>query len=299
MDIFLKIVSNVFLFIAAGWLLQKTIPSRFNNIERYFINFVYYAIVPFFIFISIVQTSVPFSYIWKVGAASWFVLFGGGVLSFLIALLLKTEFRNTVLPISIMNTAYLAIPVNTLLWGSEGSFWAVIYNISVSIIHFTVGVLIVKKEKNFFGFWDLPAVYGLIAGFIFKIGMSNTAAETFLKNSYSNVSSVILPVMLIFMGMKITTLKLNRFSAVGVGIAARIIGGFILGYLAVKLMGLEKTAAAVCIISSSMPTAINTYILGKKFNADPEFASGMVLGGVAVSLITIPAVYYFIVSVIR
>lgn len=296
MDIFICIIIRVFIFVAFGWFLKKFLLKNISALENYFVKVVYYLVVPLFIFVSIVQTTAQFSYVWSLSAAAIMVVFGGGVFAFILSRILRTQFRNLVLPVSIMNSAYLAIPVNTILFGRDGTFWAIIYNISVTIVHFTLGIILVKKNESNAVLWDIPSFYAVVFGFAYRFLFHETVYADFLKEIYSPMSDIVLPLMLVFIGMKITDIKLQKFKGVLVGVAFRILGGFLLGFAAVKIFGLSGTAAAVCLLTSSMPSAINTYIIAQKFDADPEFAAGMVLVGVALSAITIPLVSSWILS---
>ncbi len=293
MGVFYNLLARVFIFIAVGWLLQKLLHKKFEAFEKAIINFVYYFVVPFFIFVSMLRMPAEIGAVWRIILSSVFVVFGCGILAFLFSISIKTPFRNVVLPISIMNSAYLAIPANTVLFGSEGAFWAIIYNISVTIIHFTIGILIVKNG-GVAQIRDMPAIYAIILGFIFKFVFGELRFTAFLKDAYYLISQILLPIMLVFMGMKLSGLKFYKLKDVLIGVFLRMAGGFLLGILALKIFELSGAAAGVCMLTSTMPSAINTYIVAKKFNADPEFASGMIICGILASIAVIPLVFLFI-----
>jgi predicted permease len=76
------------------------------------------------------------------------------------------------------------------------------------------------------------------------------------------------------------------------GTALRMGGGFIAGVGAVYLLGLSGVSAKVCVMTSLMPTAVNSYILAERFSADAELAAATVFLGTLCSFVLIPLALY-------
>jgi hypothetical protein len=310
MKIFYELLLQVFVFIGAGALAARLISVRSASsvgrlaavpamLEKIFVSTVYYFVVPLFIIFSLVQVAEPFSVIWRMALAVFFVLSCGGAAAGIFALASGRKFRDVALPVAVMNSAYLAIPVNTVLFGPAGAFWAVIYNVSVTIVHFTLGAMIVKGGRSDGAVsgllpLDLPALWALAAGIIIRWLFADSAAAEFMRKIYPALAAAVLPTMLFFVGMKTARMNFSAGRLAVWGAPLRIMGGFLAGILAARIFALEGAAAAVCVMSSSMPSAVNTYILANKFGADDDFAASMVLASTVIGAVTIPLVAAFI-----
>jgi predicted permease len=106
------------------------------------------------------------------------------------------------------------------------------------------------------------------------------------------VSRVTLPVMLMFVGYRLKRMPLSRFGFVLTGTALRMGGGFAAGIGAVYLLGLSGVPAGVCVMTSLMPAAVNSYILAERFEADAELAAAAVFLGTLLSIFLIPVAVY-------
>jgi predicted permease len=113
----------------------------------------------------------------------------------------------------------------------------------------------------------------------------------FVKDIKGVLSAVTLPVMLLFTGYRLGKIKVHVFRHAVQGVFLRIAGGAFLALLFVKLFSVSNSVlAGVCIMSSSMPSAVNNYIFAERFKADPEFASASIVLGTLSAVITIPVV---------
>lgn len=309
MKIFYELILKVFVFIGAGAIVARLISHPFVSagkrlsvlpalFERIFVAAVYYFVVPLFIVFSLVQVTETFSVIWRMVLAVFFVLVCGAAAAAIFARASGRKYRDVALPVAVMNSAYLAIPVNTVLFGPAGAFWAVIYNVSVTIVHFTLGAMIVKGGRPGAASGiiplDLPALWALVAGMIIRWLFADSAPAEFMRKIYPALAAAVLPMMLFFVGMKTARMSFSVGRLAIWGVPLRLFGGFLAGILASRIFGLDGAASAVCVMSSSMPSAVNTYILANKFGADDDFAASMVLASTVLGAATIPLVAAFI-----
>jgi len=73
----------------------------------------------------------------------------------------------------------------------------------------------------------------------------------------------------------------------------RLIGGPILAVILLKLFGAQGILAQALMISSSVPTSVNTALIAVEYNNRPDFASQAVMVSTLLSAITLTAVIYF------
>jgi len=144
----------------------------------------------------------------------------------------------------------------------------------------------VKKALN------MPTFYSLVLVIVFKFIPYNLEqlpiwpALTYLKDGF-------IALALLSLGVQLSQTKI-RFTDPDVLLSAfiRLIGGPVIAFLLVSLFGIKGIMAQTLIISSSVPTAVNTAFIGVEFNNSPGFASRAVMVSTLLSAVTLTAVIY-------
>ena len=289
-NLFLKTVG----LITAGFILGKIFQKKFSGYQKKIVTIILNFLVPVFILTSLWSNNFIGHY-GRVMLAALLVLGGATFLAGIFARIFQKHFAAVCLPIIFMNSAYLAIPINTGLFGPEGTTLAIMYSAVVTIIHFTFGIWWVNKEKNFRAFLELPPVYAIGLGLALSVF---SQPPVWFKSLVSGLNQFILIVMLMFVGYKAADFSFRQnFIPVAVGVIFRLFGGFLLGYGVIKLLGLSGTAAGVVLITSSMPSAINTYLLNERFEQGPDFAAALILAGLLVSFVFWPVLFLKAVAI--
>ncbi|MEW6040644.1 MAG: AEC family transporter, partial [Elusimicrobiota bacterium] len=140
--------------------------------------------------------------------------------------------------------------------------------------------------------FKIPFIYAATLGLV--LNFAGVKQPVFISALNDIIKVYALPAMLILVGYQI---NLANFLAVRLaisGAAFRMVGGFIAGVLLANLLGLKDTSLGVVAISSSMPPAVNTYILAEKYSTDPEFAATAIFIGTLASFFIIPMVWEII-----
>src|SRR5262245_20996188 len=76
----------------------------------------------------------------------------------------------------------------------------------------------------------------------------------------------------------------------------RILGGSAAAYMAVKLVGADGINRQVLLLYGSLPAAAMNFILTEKFAQDPNLAASIVVLSTFFSVVTIPLVFWLILS---
>ncbi|MBU2568012.1 MAG: AEC family transporter, partial [Elusimicrobia bacterium] len=283
MNLWLKI----FIYILAGFILrsQKLLSEK---IIGAFIDVALYFFIPVFILtaawgspvdvqitmnIGIVATGVLLAGTGFAAAFSWYRLKSAGSIKGSIKDSIKQNavpgragyretFRKTCLPVIFMNSAYLSIPINSYYFGSEGLLYAVIYNVVITFFNSTLGIWLIGG-RGIGEIFRIPFLYASIAGL--ALNFANVPQPAFLITLNNFLKDTAMPAILLLVGYNINLNKALFLKDAAMAAGIRIFGGFLSGYLITTLLGLKGAAAGVAILASSMPSAINTYILSKKY----------------------------------
>ncbi|MFH0948618.1 MAG: AEC family transporter [Elusimicrobiota bacterium] len=293
MDLLLSLLVKIIPYIFIGWFFTKLKLKGAELLINYFVNFALYFLIPIFVFFAIWSASLSENIVNAriILFAVLAVFFFGILFAMMYLKIFGSNFRDVALPIIFMNSAYLAIPLNTVFFGSEGTFYAIIYNIVVIFLHYTFGLWFISGSLS--EIFRLPVLYFAVFGIFLNLTGIKLSDE-FLHFS-KVLSSVTLPVMLCLVGYQIRTVnvfRLGELKKVFMGVFFRMFGGLIVVYIFCRVFNITGTVKGVCLLTSAMPSAVNSYILGKKYDADCSFASSMIVVGLAMTLIVIPLVLW-------
>ncbi|MBN1822932.1 MAG: AEC family transporter [Endomicrobiales bacterium] len=287
-----SLVSRVFVFVALGAVVRKVAPKGLEKAVEFLVRLLIYAVIPVFMFLSMWSSDFQGASWAKIMLVAVVVVLCGAVFAKTLSLLIKRDFSELCLPVIIMNSAYLAIPVNALLWGKQGMVYAIFYNIAVTMLNFTFGIWLVAKEKPLYEMASIPIIYATLAGIALN-WLSVPIAPALVKVN-SVTTAVTLPLMLAFVGYRLGGVKFRVMGEAFWGVVFRIAGGFAVAAAVVSLLGIRGVEKNVAIMSSSMPAAVFSYILTERYSRDAGFAAAAVFVGTIVSVLTIPLIAYLL-----
>lgn len=135
----------------------------------------------------------------------------------------------------------------------------------------------------------LPLIYAFVLGLFFK--GRNISAYFLFPIKLLGLPTI--PLMLFLLGTDITRIRLQRtyMKRIFFGLSIRMVGGLLLGLLLVFIFNIAGNLKGVIILLSSMPPAVMSYLLAKKFDANPEYAASMVLVGTTLCPLFVLVIY--------
>ncbi|MBA7505463.1 hypothetical protein ES706_04130 [subsurface metagenome] len=291
-EVLLKLVSKVFVFVFIGYLIGKVKVEFVKPLISVVIEGSLYVLIPFFFLLSMWESSADLLIARNVALIAAAVVIACGLMAYLFSTLSGVEFRQICLPIMFMNAIYLPIPINTLFFGKEGMTYSVIYSLIAGLLHFTLGIYLVSRKEHFLEIIKMPMIYAALAGIVLnqaRVGIP----QVFLHVS-QGLKVVALPAMVALVGYQLNFIGRRHLKLANVGVILRMGGGFLVALILVRLLNFSGPGASVVLISSAMPSAVLTYIFAKKYEADADFAAGMILVGTLLSIVTIPLIVYFL-----
>jgi len=290
-QVIFKLLSKIFLFVLIGYLIGKIRKGFIRALIAIVIDGSLYLFIPFFFFLSMWESSADFLVTKKVAIIGISVVVACGLMAYLFSILYRVEFRQICLPIMFMNTIYLGIPINTLFFGREGMTYGVIYSLTEGLLSFTLGIYLVSRKEHFLQVIKMPFIYAALVGVV--LNQCKLGVPVILLNISQTLKDVVLPAMVGLVGYQLNFMRWRQFKLVNVGVLLRVGGGFLVALILVRLLDLSGPVASVALISSALPSAVITYIFAKKYEADADFAAGMILVGSLLSIVTVPLIVSF------
>lgn len=298
MTIFLDIILPVFILIGIGALLHRKFSLDLYTLAK--LNL--YFLVPGIIFVKLYETELSWELFQQV--FFFFVLFIVAlyVLSFLVSLLfrfnksMKVAFSNSVL---FYNSGNYGVPVNDLVFKHDP--FALSVQILVltfqNILTFSYGIFVLKsinggKLKAALGYFKMPVLYAMLFG----VGMNVLGIElpSFILTPAGYTADAMIAIALLTLGAQIAQLRFSEYLiSVYINVLMRLVAGPVIAYALVLLFRLDGIMAQALIISSAMPSSVNSAIIAQEYENEPEFAAQAVLFSTLLSTVTVSATIYF------
>ncbi len=312
MSVFLFILTNnlipIFTIIIIGVFIGKKFHLDVFTLSK--INL--FVFVPIFVFVSIYTTQFP-SNIFLALAVAILVLLLNWLLGRIIGRIRKYDDRLTnAFANSIMfyNSGNFGIPLITMVFSGKnfqvnGEMPYLGYALTIQVIVLiiqntttnTLGVFNANHSSGKFGealkkALKMPALYFVICAFLLKyIPYDITQLPIWPAMSY--VKNGLISLALLTLGIQLSQTKLElKNMDVYLSVLMRLIGGPVIAFLLVTLFGIKGIMAQVLIISSSVPTAVNTALIAVEFKNKPDFASQAVMVSTILSAVTLTGVIY-------
>lgn len=312
MSIFFYILSNniipIFFLIILGYILSKKFNFDINTLSK--INI--YLYMPFFIFTQIYSTKMPDN----MGRVLLFVIIlavFNSIISSLVAKIRKYDegFKNAFInSIIFYNSGNIGIPLITLVFSSapfivDGQtpyltaalttqiVVLIVQNISTNTVGFyNVGKGSMHWKDSVKSIFRMPAIYAIPTAFLLKLVPYNL--ENFpLWPAFNYLKEGLISIALITLGAQLAKTKFAfNNKEVYISSFVRLIGGPIIALIILKFINITGVSAQTLMISSALPTAVNTALIAVERKNHPDFASQAVMVATLSSAVTLVLVVY-------
>jgi len=297
-EIFVSIILPVFILITLGVILQKKFSLDLYTLAK--LNIYYF--VPGIIFVKLYEaqfTMETFLYV-----LLFCIVFVGFLqfITFIIGRLFKfskgmrVAFTNSVI---FYNSANYGVPVNDLVFKSDPfamSIQVVVLTFQ-NILTFSYGIFSLQsmdggKLKALLSYFKMPLFYSMMFGVIFNV--SNLPVPSFLWVPIKYISDGLIAVALLTLGAQIAQLRFSfKQLTIYLSLFIRLILGPVIAFCLVVLLNLDGILAQALIISSAMPTSVNSAIIAQEYKNEPEYAAQIVLVSTIFSAVTVTLVIFF------
>ena len=293
-------IAPIFIIIYLGYLLTSKFKLDIFTLSK--LNF--YIFVPALVFVKVFETEINMEFLSA-------LLFGVIIVSLLALLgwiISKTMGHkvsmSTALTNSIMfyNSGNFGLPLIMLVF-SDTPYAS--YAVSVQIM-----ILIVQNlTTNTIGFFNagrgqmyyldsikkilkMPAIYAITLAVGFNL-LNIELTQFFFWPSIEYMKNGLIPIALLSLGTQLYHTNFNPGNKdVYVASLTRLLGGPLLAYILLNIMGIGGVMAQVLFISSSVPSAVNTALIAVEFDNEPDFASQVVMTSTLLSSVTLTMVIY-------
>ena len=253
-----------------------------------------YIALPALAFTSMLEKQIILKDALNIWASALIIMFGCGIVAWIVFKILNQKHSGLYIPISIMNTVNIPFPIIFLAFGTEGLFAATLFFIPNALLIYSLGVSIASKKpwkESIKEVFKIPLIYAAILGLtvnLLRINIPNLILEPL-----NFIGMMGIPLILIILGYNLSGVKITSFPTTLLASFLRMGIGLLLGLVSVKLFNLTGIIRSVVILDSAMPAAVFSSILAAKYNNEPDLVSSVVFMTTIISLITIPLLLHF------
>ena len=237
----------------------------------------------------------------KMGQFLLFSLAGETALMLLILLLLgkrRKEFSLRMLSIaSVMgNVGFFGMPVVRVLFPSapEAAVYSCIFNTSLKILAWTVGVFTLTGEKRHISFRAAllnPSVIAVIAGFFLYLLRAKEWLPALLQDGFRTVGAMSTPLCMLILGIRLATMDFRSLFTtplVWLVAAGKLLVFPLFCYLLVLPFPLDPVFRGSVLILAATPCASILLNLAEIHHSGQELAANCALLTTLLSVFTIP-----------
>lgn len=299
--IFLNIVLPIFILASIGFVAQRKLNMDVRTFSR--INI--YIFIPIVLFLKIYQAEVSLQFVGEVFIYTTVISILLFVTGEITARLLKyprgkrKAFDNSLV---FFNSGNYGFPLVELAFSGNPVAMAtqIFIMLFQNIGSVTFGVLLASSgnstnKEAFKKILQMPSLYAFALAALVRLSGLTLPSQIIIPMQY--VYNGFVAVAVLTLGIQLADIKVRfNFRDSLVASFFRLIISPVLGFIIVLAMGVEGDIAKSMIIGVATPTAVNTAILAKEFDNEPDYTAQVVFISTLASSITVSLVLYVLNS---
>lgn len=246
---------------------------------------------PFLVFWALMDKPFDFLAYRDLAMGGVAAVLGAGLLLFPLARLLGINPKTFIPPMMFNNSGNMGIPLVLFAFGDNALQAAVVLFIIEMVLHFTIGFYILDHHTRPLQLLKMPMIQATALGLLLS-GLHVTLPDA-LANTVALLGQVSIPLLLFSLGVRLLDVdfrdwKLGTFGAVAGPLASLTSVALVSPWLT-----LSTTQQAQLLIFAALPPAVLNVLVAEKYQQEPQRVASIVLLGNLASLLVIPIVLWF------
>jgi predicted permease len=210
--------------------------------------------------------------------------------------LIKSEWGVISFAMMFSNGGYLGYPVVGALFGDEYISKAVIYVIVMTLLSFSIGIIILTGniKKGLTNMIKLPMLWGFLIGWILgAYGLFWDNLPFVLYEPINMIKNASIVIILINIGVSLSRIKIKMYDLYDTILTTtfKLIILPLIAVFIVKILNFDSLLAGIFIIEVGMPVGMNVSFITEELKINPALGNLLVFISTLVSIITIPLLY--------
>ncbi|HDM8232727.1 TPA: AEC family transporter [Vibrio campbellii] len=284
-----SILFPVFALVFVGYLVGRYIKPDFRPINRINMD----VFTPALVFSSLVSMPIDMGQVPLLLAAIIAVVIPG-VVMITIAKLSGLSFKTWAPPHMFRNSGNLAIPLFTYTFGELALPAAVLLFVVSACLHISLGVMLLSSGNPLKQIIKMPIF--LSATLALVINLSGVSVWSPLYEANALLGQAAVPVMLLSLGAQMLNLRLGGLKVGLMCTLQSLVTGAVAFAIIYWLIPLPTMQLQMMVLFTMLPPAVMNYLFAERLNIEPMTVASMVLFGNFFSIITLPLLLMFTLS---
>jgi predicted permease len=209
-----------------------------------------------------------------------------GLLAWPVARWLKQDARTFVPPMMFNNCGNMGLPLAVLAFGEAGFGPMVALFVISNLLHFTLGAWIIDHHARFGRLLRNPMVWSTFAGFAFAA--LRPPLPEWIAVSFKLVGDGLIPLMLLSLGVRLTSIRWNDAWLGVVGGIVCPVTGLVAALALAPLLGLDDMQRGLLLLFGALPPAVLNFMVAEQYRQEPGKVASIVLTGNLLAAVFIP-----------
>ncbi|MBF7054195.1 AEC family transporter [Halomonas sp. KAO] len=244
--------------------------------------------VPMLVFAVLADGQAPLEEYLGLALGGTVVVLGSGLLLWPLARHLGLEVKTFLPPMMFNNSGNMGIPLLLLAFGEAALPAAVVLFIVEMLLHFTVGLWMLRPGSSLLRLLRLPIVLATLAGL--AVNLFGVALPGWLLEALHMLGGVCIPLLLFALGVRMLDIDFSDWKTGLLGAVLCPLSGLVLAAPLIWLLGLSGLQAAALWVFGALPPAVLNYLVAEQYRQEPHKVASLVLIGNLGSLVVMPVV---------
>lgn len=231
---------------------------------------------------------------YQLALAALIVVIFSGVIAWPVARFLGFNAKTFVPPMMFSNSGNIGLPLALFAFGEKALPAAVMLFIVENTLHFSVGMKMMNSKISLLSIIKIPMVLAAILGLSFSL--TGWQLPKVFSITIEMLGQVAIPLMLFSLGVRLTSINLQDWRIGAIGAIICPASGILIVLLMSPFLTLSELQYGQLLIFGALPPAVLNFMIAEKYNQQPKQVASIVLLGNLASLLTIPAVLYFLLD---
>ncbi|WP_295893590.1 AEC family transporter [uncultured Vibrio sp.] len=285
----INILFPVFALAFAGYVVSRWLNPDFSPINLINMN----VCIPALVFASLATMPLDTEQLPLIYASLVAVLVPG-LLMIPICKFSGLNFKAWAPPHMFRNSGNLAIPLFAYTFGEAAQSPAVLLFVMSACIHISIGLALLSSGNPFKQIFTMPVF--LAAALAMVLNLSGTSVWTPLYEASSLLGQAAVPIMLLSLGSQMVNLRLSGLRVGLLCTLQSLFTGLVAFALIYFFIPLPKLHLQMMVLFTMLPPAVMNYLFAERFNVEPENVASMVLFSNFLSVVTLPVLLLFALS---
>ncbi|TDB02073.1 AEC family transporter [Halomonas marinisediminis] len=244
--------------------------------------------VPMLVFAVLADGQAPLEEYLGLALGGAVVVLGSGLLLWPLARHLGLEVKTFLPPMMFNNSGNMGIPLLLLAFGEAALPAAVVLFIVEMLLHFTVGLWMLRPGSSLLRILRLPIVLATLAGL--AVNLFGVTLPGWLLEALHMLGGVCIPLLLFALGVRMLDIDFSDWKTGLLGALLCPLSGLVLAAPLIWLLGLTGLQAAALWVFGALPPAVLNYLVAEQYRQEPHKVASLVLIGNLGSLVVMPVV---------